>query len=293
MNPSGMWRAMIVRPEEIPIAPFESALATDDGPVVITRDDAGGWRLAVYAEAAPDRDQLDARIAVAAASAGIAAPDLAVETVPDVDWVRHVHARTPPIRAGRFYVHGSHVTDPVPDGCIGILMDAGLAFGTGSHQSTRGCLMALDRLAGDDTIRRILDLGCGSGILSIAAAKLWPAEIVAADIETEAVAMTLEAAAANGVAARIGACRSRGFQNARTRARAPYDLILANILARPLTRLAPAIARRLAPGGRVVLSGLLDAQGPDVLEAYGTQRLAVAERIMLDDWLTLILSKPG
>ena len=105
--------------------------------------------------------------------------------------------------------------------------------------------------------------------------------------------MTLEAAAANCVAARIGACRSRGFQNARTRARAPYDLILANILARPLTRLAPAIARRLAPGGRVVLSGLLDAQGPDVLEAYGTQRLAVAERIMLDDWLTLVLSKPG
>jgi ribosomal protein L11 methyltransferase len=170
-------------------------------------------------------------------------------------------------------------------------MDGGPAFGTGEHQSTRGCLIALDRLARGRTLNNILDLGCGSGILSIAAAKIWPAEITAADMDADAVAMTTRCADANGVAGRITALRSRGFQNPGIRARAPFDLVFANILAGPLMRLAPAIARHLAPGGRVVLSGLLDGQEPEVLEAYGAHGLAVAERIELDDWLTLVLSK--
>ena len=111
------------------------------------------------------------QLSVAAASVGIEAPDVTIVPVPDIDWVSHVHARTPPITAGRFYVHGSHVTDPVPDDCIPILMDAGPAFGTGDHQSTRGCLIALDQMAQGHPMRKILDLGCGSGILSIAAAR--------------------------------------------------------------------------------------------------------------------------
>ena len=253
-----MWRIEVVLPDHAPVEPFEAAMARDDGTVTISLDEAGGWRLASYAEAFPDRADVTARIAVAAASVGIAAPAVTIEKVPDVDWVSHVQARTPPIRAGRFYVHGSHVAEPVPDECVGILMDAGPAFGAGDHQSTRGCLIALDGLARGRPMEKILDLGCGSGILSIAAARIWPAEIIAADFDPDAVAMTKRWADANGVASRVSAVRSRGFQNRGLRAGAPFDLVFANILARPLERLAPVIARHLAPGGRVVLSGLLD-----------------------------------
>ncbi len=288
-----MWCIAIALPHDAPIEPFEAALAQGDGTVAITRGDDGGWRLAVYAETPPDRGELTARIAIASASANFEAPVPTIENLPDIDWVGHVHALTPPIEAGRFHVYGSHVADPVQDGRVGILMDGGPAFGTGDHQSTHGCLIALDRLAGGRQMTRVLDLGCGSGILSIAAAKIWPAEITAADSDPGAVAMTARGAAANGVAGRITALRSLGFQNARLRRRAPFDLVLANILARPLVRLAPAIARHLAPGGRVVLSGLLDEQGPTVLDAYCKQSLAPVERIVLDEWLTLVLSPPN
>jgi ribosomal protein L11 methyltransferase len=289
------WRVEVGLAESVPVEPFEAALApdTDAATVTITRGDHGGWVVAAYIDASPDRADVMSRIAAAAASAGIETPDVTIAPVPDIDWVSHVHARTPPIRAGRFYVYGSHVEEAVPAGCVPILMDAGPAFGTGEHQSTHGCLMALDALAEDRTISKILDLGCGSGILSIAAARIWPTDIIAADVDEDAVAMALRCAAANGVAGRIAAFRSRGFQNSRLRAGAPFDLVLANILARPLVRLAPAIARHLAPGGRVVLSGLLVEQGPAVLEAYGKQALTLADRIEIGEWLTLVMKKPA
>ena len=185
-----MWRIEVVLREGVPIAPFEAAIALNDGAVAITRGDDGGWRLASYAETMPDRGDLAARIAVAAASVGVEPPEPVIEPVPEIDWVSHVHALTPPIEAGRFHVRGSHVADAVPVGRIGILIDAGPAFGTGEHQSTRGCLIALDRLAEQRAVARVLDLGCGSGILSVAAAKIWPAEITAADSDADAVAMT-------------------------------------------------------------------------------------------------------
>jgi ribosomal protein L11 methyltransferase len=291
-----MWRIEVALPEGAPIEPFEAALARDDGAVAITRGDDGGWRLAVYAEASPDHGTLTTRLAVAAAAAGTEAPIPTIEKLPDIDWIGHVHARTPPIEAGRFHVRGSHVAGPVPDGRVAILIDAGLAFGTGEHQSTRGCLIALDRLADGPPMARVLDLGSGSGILAIAAAMIWPGEITAADSDADAVAATARGARANGVAGRVTALHSLGFRNSIVRRRAPFDLVLANILARPLVRLAPAIARHLAPGGRVVLSGLLVEQGPAVLEAYrghGLGRAERAERIVLDEWLTLVLSGPG
>lgn len=291
-NPD-MWRVEVMLPALAPTEPFEAAIAPYDSAITVTRIEAGGWLLASYAEGRPDRVELIARISIAAAAIKIEAPAVTIEKVPKIDWVSHVYARTPPIRVGRFYVHGSHVAEPGPDDCVDILMDAGPAFGTGDHQSTRGCLIALDRLAQDRTMENILDLGCGSGILSIAAARIWPAEIIAADIDPEAVAMTVYCANANGVAGRITTVRSRGFQNRRLRAGAPFNLVLANILARPLERLAPAITRHLAPGGRVVLSGLLDEQGPSVLEAYSEHGLVLAERLVLDEWLTLELLKPG
>jgi ribosomal protein L11 methyltransferase len=293
MGRAEIWCVEVGLPELASVEPFEAALASDAGPVTISRAESGGWRLAVYAEGPPNRADVTSRIAVAAASIGIEAPGVTITPVPDIDWVSHVHARTPPIKAGRFYVHGSHVTGPVPDDCVPILMDGGPAFGTGDHQSTRGCLVALDKMSQDQSISKILDLGCGSGILSIAAARIWPAEIIAADFDADAVAMTTRCAEANGVAGRIAAIRSRGFQNAKLRAGAPFDLVLANILARPLMRLAPAIARHLAPGGRVVLSGLLAEQGPAVLDAYGGHALTLADRIEIGEWLTLVMLKRG
>jgi len=291
-NPN-MWRVEVVLPAPVPTEPFEAAISPNDGPITVTRIEAGGWLLAAYAEDRPDHVDLAARIGIAATAVEIELPAVTIERVPDIDWISYVHARTPPIRAGRFYVHGSHVAVPGPVASVDILMEAGPAFGSGDHQSTQGCLIALDRLAQDSAMEKILDLGCGSGILSIAAARIGSAQIIAADIDPNAIEMTLRCANANGVAGRITAVLSRGFQNRRIRAGAPFNLILANILARPLERLAPAITRHLAPCGRVVLSGLLDEQGSSVLEAYNKHGLVLANRLVLDEWLTLELLKPG
>ena len=291
-NPN-MWRVEVVLPAPVPTEPFEAAIAPNDSPITITRTEAGGWLLAAYAENRPNRVELAARISIAATAVEIELPAMTIERVPDIDWISHVHARTPPIQAGRFYVHGAHVAVPGPDASIDILMEAGPAFGSGDHQSTRGCLIALDRLAQDPAMKNILDLGCGSGILSIAAARIGSAQIIAADIDPDAVEMTLRCANANGLAGRITAVRSRGFQNRRIRAGAPVNLILANILARPLQRLAPAITRHLAPGGRAVLSGLLGEQGPSVGETYDKHGLVLADHLMLDEWLTLEFLKPS
>ncbi|MFO1061760.1 MAG: 50S ribosomal protein L11 methyltransferase [Dongiaceae bacterium] len=220
------------------------------------------------------------------AGAAAAAP------LPPRDWVAESQRGLAAFRAGRFWVHGSHETARPPRGAVPLLVDAGLAFGTGRHETTRGCLLALDRIARRRAIRRPLDLGCGSGILAIAMAKLWDVSVLAVDNDPQAVAVARENAAFNGVAGPVRAVVGGGYGAAAIRAAAPFDLVAANILARPLIRLAPGLARALAPGGLAILSGLLEEQADAVLAAHRRRGLEEVERHVLAGWCVLTLARP-
>ena len=244
------------------------------------------WRVTGYAEAPPDPLELEAVLAVAAAGAGLARPSPMLAKLPDTDWLAENRRSFPPVRVARFYIHRSHHDRAPADGRVAIRLDASLAFGSGTHATTQGCLLALDALARRVRPRRILDLGTGSGILAIAAAKLWPARVLATDFDRAATRMAALNAAANGVGARIVLGTGPGL---RPVPRGRFDLVLANIQVRPLAALAPKLARRIRPGGHVVLSGLLRADENEALAAYRSQGLALVARLPLGDWVTFVL----
>ena len=282
------WRVSLVAPGEHCDA-FADVIAEDGGAVSWFEVGPGGpWRVSALVAARPDRAELEARAAIMAAALGVEPPAVAVEPVPDTDWLAATRAAFPPLRVGRFFIHGAHIA---PRGPIDIEIDAGLAFGSGEHATTRGCLIAIDALARRARPGRVLDMGCGSGILAIAAAKVWRAEALAVDIEERAIATARANARRNEVSNRVRTRRSDGFRDPAIARRAPYDLIVANILARPLIALAPDIARRLAPGGAVVLSGLIARQERMVLAAYRPRGLALVRRIDVAGWHTLVLER--
>ena len=234
-----------------------------------------------------------ADVAAALAWAGLEAPDYAIETLPALDWVAESQKGLPPVRAGRFLVHGAHAA-PVgaarPAAALAIRIEAGQAFGTGHHESTRGCLLALEAVSRGRRPRSCLDLGCGSGVLAIAMAKLWHVPVLASDIDPLAVEIAAENARLNGVRPWVRAVESDGAGRRRLRRRGPYDVIAANILAGPLLAMAGDLAGVLAPGGRLILSGLLRRQEGAVLARYRARRLGLVRRVMLGDWVTLVLS---
>jgi ribosomal protein L11 methyltransferase len=203
-----------------------------------------------------------------------------------------------PIRAGRFFVHTPAHRDAVPADAIALEIDAGRAFGTGQHETTSGCLVALSRLKNQGTtFADILDLGTGTGLLAFAAMRLWPAARAAAsDIDPVSIEVTEENAAINGV--KLGRARGQlelavaeGLEHPRLKARAPYDLIIANILAPPLIAMAPSVSKALAAGGRLILAGLLESQAESVAAAFRRQGLALAGRVDHGEWPTLIMRK--
>jgi ribosomal protein L11 methyltransferase len=245
------------------------------------------WVIELIHQGEPDRQALLARLAPLAAPWRIEI-DLTVGPIPSTDWLYRTVENFPPQRIGRFWIHGSHISETPPPGTVPILLDAGLAFGSGEHDSTRGCLLALDRLARRRRLKRVLDLGCGAGILAIAAAKCWPARVVAADNDPVAVAVARDNAASNGVA-RVRCMTSDGYGSAALRAAGPFDLILANILADPLCAMARETARNLAPSGTAVLSGLLDRQADRVLAAHRVFGLRLRKQIGDGPWVTLVL----
>ncbi len=238
-------------------------------------------------------DARPARRSVDAALAGSTAADITIEPVPDKDWVAESQRALPPIRAGRFFVHGSHVTGKKPRGTTAIEIEAGLAFGTGRHETTRGCLLALQRLARERRFRRPLDLGTGSGILAIAIAKLWGMPVLASDNDPQATRVARENAALNGAGELVRVVTGAGYAAPAVRDGGPYDLIAANILARPLVRLAPGLARHLAPKGVALLSGLLVEQEEMVLAAHARQGLDLLWRLRLGDWSVLAVGRRG
>ncbi len=249
------------------------------------------WRIELLHAEEPDQHALATRLAPLAERAGLERLDLTIAPVPGENWLARTAADFPPQQVGRFWIFGSHVTDPAPAGTTPLLIDAGLAFGSGEHATTRSCLRVLDRLARRRRLKRVLDLGCGSGVLAIAAAKCWTAQVVASDNDPSAVAVAGQNAALNGVASRVRCLQSEGFASPRLRALGPYDLILANILADPLAAMARDLARALAPSGTAVLAGLLEAQADAVLAAYRRAGIRRQARVRQGPWTTLVLSR--
>ncbi len=246
------------------------------------------WLVEAYPASSVLTPALSARLALAAAAAGGSLVEIGEEKLPARDWLAENQLAFPPLRIGRFFVHGSHYRDRVPAGAIGIEVDAATAFGTGEHPSTRACLMALESLARRHRFRCPLDIGTGTGILAVAASKLLRCRVLASDIDRRAARVARHNVARNGV---MGLVRVRGAAGYRDRAlrKSRYDLILSNILARPLALLARDLARALMPGGRAVLSGLLCRQEPIVLAPHRGCRIVLERRIVIDGWSTLIL----
>lgn len=213
-----------------------------------------------------------------------------IELLEDKDWVSESQKLLKPIDAGRFFLYGSHDHLEIPKNRVSILMEAGQAFGTGSHETTNGCLLAIDELAGNINPKQILDLGCGSGVLAIAMAKVWDATIVASDIDPISTETTIQNVKANDVI-NLTAVTSDGFENEILKSSAPYDLIVANILAKPLQILAPEIIGHLKEDGTLILSGLLKIQEEAVLEAYKAEGWDLEKRFPINEWHTLQLKK--
>ena len=271
------------------------SLPADEIAVALVDIGAGRWRVAMHFRGAPDEKIIRALTAAAAGNA--AAKALRFERVAAKNWVRESLTGLAPVTAGRFSVHGAHDRARIPFNRIGIEIEAALAFGTGHHGTTRGCLLALDALCksrGGVAMRRILDLGTGSGVLAIAAARALRQPVLATDIDGSAVRAARANAALNRAGSFVEVISADGVTAPKLRERAPYDLVLANILLRPLQRLAAPLTRLTAPGGRVVLSGLLASQANAAIAAY--RGLALERRIDLDGWTTLVLvrrQRPG
>ena len=250
-------------------------------------DGSGLWEVGGYFLEPPEGATLDL-LAMA-----FGARPFAVSEVPDIDWVAKVRRELSPVDAGRFFVFGSHDADRVPDGRIALQIEATVAFGTGHHGTTLGCLLAFDRmLAAGVAPKRVADIGCGTAVLAMAAAKTLPAALVlASDIDEVAVDVARANVEINGLTGQVACLESAGFAAENVRTSGPFDLVFANILKGPLIELAPDMALNIAPGGHCILSGLLGTQADSVTEAYRSAGFDCDSRDDIGEWATLVLSR--
>ena len=271
----------------------------DDPPVLMTSEadpsEPDRWRLDAYFESRPTKVDL-ALLRSLAPSADV---EPVVERLEDADWVTLSQQGLEPIRAGRFFVHTPAHRDSIPAGSVALEIDAGLAFGTGQHETTAGCLMALDRLKRQGFVaRNLIDVGTGTGLLAFAAMRLWPqARATASDNDPIAVEVARDNAGINRAApgsapGRLDLAVADGLDHPKLRQRGPYDLIIANILAGPLIALAPQLAPALVPGGRLILAGLLTGQAERLTRAYVREGLRPLFTIRNGEWPTLVLRRP-
>lgn len=249
----------------------------------------GRWDVTLYFAQAPDEAAVRGLIELAS-DASIAAA-VAFDRVEARDWVKSSLEGLAPVAAGRFIVHGQHDRARVPRNAIGIEIEAALAFGTGHHGTTRGCLMLLDEVLRSRWPRRPLDLGTGTGVLAIAAAKALRHAVLASDIDQRSAQVARDNARANGVGDLVKAIHAPGFASPNIRSQAPFDLVMANILANPLRRLATPMAQHLAPSALVILSGLLPHQANGVIAAYRAAGLVLVKRLQLEGWTSLLMRK--
>jgi ribosomal protein L11 methyltransferase len=252
----------------------------------------GKWQALFYFEAEPGKAERAALARIKDTVLGKKAEGFAIAALPETDWVAKSLEGLAPVRAGRFLVHGAHDRARRRPNDIAIEIEAGEAFGTGHHGTTAGCLIAIDRLAKTRGLQNVLDLGTGSGVLAIAIARRCAVPVLASDIDPVAVRVARENIAKNGAGRFVTAITAAGLDDRRFEERAPFDLVVANILAGPLQALAPAIRRVVAPGGTVILSGLLPDQRARIVSAYRRQGLRLCRAGVLDGWLTLVFERP-
>jgi len=265
---------------------FESqaAIAAFEGP-------GGRWDITVHFAQAPDEASIRELVAITAG--GEVAREISFDTVEAKDWVRATLEELVPVRAGRFIVHGRHDRAKVPPNKLGIEIEAALAFGTGHHGTTRGCLLLLDQVLKARRPRRVLDLGTGTGVLAIAAAKALHGAVLASDIDPASVRVSRDNARLNEVGNLVQTIRATGFSAPPFKAHGRFDLVLANILANPLRQLATPMARHLAPSASVILSGLLPHQAGGVIAAYRARGLVLLRHVKIEGWSSLLMRKAG
>ncbi|SEK19929.1 50S ribosomal protein L11 methyltransferase [Pacificibacter marinus] len=249
-------------------------------------DGSGLWEVGAYFTEAPDV------VGLALIAAANGAKDFIISELPDTDWVAKVRRDLAPVEAGRFFVYGSHDADKLPDDKIGLLIEAAMAFGTGHHGTTLGCLRAFDRLlTSGASYADVADIGCGTAVLAMAAAKVNDTPAYASDIDEVAVAVAQSNVDANDLTSRVICLEAAGFNHEQLEANAPYDLVFANILKGPLVALAPDIAARTREGGAVILSGILNPQAAEVIEVYTRNGFNLMHHEQIVDWSTLTLEK--
>jgi len=247
-------------------------------------DGSGLWEVGAYFTEEPDA----ASLALLEAAFGI--KPFAVSELPETDWVAHVKRELVPVQAGRFFVYGSHDADQVPEDCEPLLIEAAMAFGTGHHGTTLGCLKAVDRLAGEGFVGlNVADIGCGTAVLGMAAARIWPNPVMASDIDQVAVDVAIANVKANDLVDRVICFEAAGFGHDDLKAKAPYDLVFANILKAPLVGLAPDMGTNIATKGYAILSGILNEQADEVVAAYADHGFSVHTREEIGEWTTLTL----
>lgn len=247
-------------------------------------DGSGLWEVGGYFTDGPDET------ALLLLSTALGAQPFVISELPETDWVAHVRRELAPVAAGRFFVYGSHDADKVPQECEPLLIEAAMAFGTGHHGTTLGCLRALDQLArGGFVGENVIDIGCGTAVLAMAAARIWPSGVLASDIDEVAVDVAHSNVAANGLTGRVTCYEAAGFAHPQIARAAPFDLVFANILKGPLVALAPDMAAHIKPAGYAILSGILNEQAKDVLEVYLRSGFNLVSEQKIVDWTTLVL----
>lgn len=288
------------------------AAACDTETVSYHRDhDDAPWRISAITETEPDPKRLHAAMVAARMVTGLVTGSVTgspasitpasimpsmpiVESLADRDWLAENRKSFPPLDIASFRVYGSHITDPVPAGRIGLLIDAGQAFGSGTHASTHGCVTMLEKYLDRHAASSVADIGCGSGILAMAAAKLNPhCRIIAVDNDPVAVRVAADNAAINGVAGSITCGVSDGYQAALVADHAPYQVILANILPSPLMEMAADATACLAPDGVLIVAGLMDIHVDDVQQSHEAHGLTLRDSMIFNDWATLVFSHKG
>jgi ribosomal protein L11 methyltransferase len=268
---------------------LSESLDNDDAAVAAFEQPGGRWDVTLYFAREPDRDAI--RDLIAQAAGNEVAGSLSFDAIAAKDWVKSSLEGLVPVPAGRFVGHGSHDRGRVPPNKLAIEIEAALAFGTGHHGTTRGCLVLLDQVLCERTPKRVLDLGSGTGILAIAAAKALRRPILASDIDRRSTIVARENARLNGVGNWVDSICATGFASPRFAQSGPFGLVLANILANPLRRLAAPMARHLAPKAYVILSGLLPHQADSVIAAYRANGLRLIRRLQLDGWTSVLMRR--